>query len=292
MKYYEITVTTNHQNSDIVADIMNEITGDGVCIVDREDLAVETWDYVEENLVENFPKEVFVKGYCALEKIDKIIADLRNSLGKMGVTEIVSQILDDEIWKDEWKKNYYPVPIGNVIICPVWLDDGKAENVLIDTGLAFGTGQHETTSLCVELLQKIEVANKTVLDIGCGSGVLGLCAAKLGAQKVTLIDNDDLAADTAKRNIALNNFEKICLAKQGNLADDTNEKYDIVLANLTAPILTELRKGIDNVVKKGTYLILSGILNSYCVDVEKAYSAFCLQEKIVKGEWCALMYKV
>lgn len=295
MKYCEITVKTEHKDAEIIADVMNEITGDGVCVVDRQDLAVESWDYAEDNLMENFPKEVLVKGYCAVDKLDETLKSLENSFSlfeNLTVLDIYSNILDDDIWKDEWKKNYYAIPIGKVIICPVWLDDGKAENVLIDTGLAFGTGQHETTSLCVELMQKVDIKNKTVLDIGCGSGVLGLCAAKLGAKKVTLIDNDILAVETSEKNIALNKFQNVCQARQGNLTDGTIDKYDIALANLTAPILMELRKGIENVVKKGTYLILSGILNTYCAEVEKAYSGFYLIEKSVKGEWCALLYQI
>lgn len=295
MKYYEITVKTTHENSELIADLMYEVTNDGVSIVDREDLNASAWDYVEEGFIESFPSDVLVKGYCAVDALDVTVTTLNNRIIQMktlGEPKIEAKLLDDDVWKDEWKKNYFAIPIGKVIICPVWLDDGNPKNVLIDTGLAFGTGQHETTSLCVELMQTKELIGKSVLDVGCGSGILGLCAAKLGAKSVALVDNDSQAAETTEQNISLNklnaDFQVFC----GNLTDCVSGQFDFVFANLTAPILLELAKSIEKVVKKGTILILSGILNTYCKQVEAAYSSYKLVKKLEKGEWSALCLEV
>ncbi len=294
MKYYLITVYTDHESSELAADVMYEATGGGVSIADREDLSVQNWDYAEAGLIDKFPKEVKVTCCAPEDGLDWVLAKLKNGFAAYGLGELKTEfrLTDDAEWKDEWKKNYFPVNIGAVTVCPAWLDDGDEKNVLIDTGLAFGTGQHETTALAAELLQAVETRGKRVLDVGCGSGVLGLIAAKLGASEVVFTDNDPQAAETAQKNVALNGFKAETRVVCSDLAENTEGKFDIILANLTAPILLTLESRIDGVLKKGSKLILSGILNSCSAGVENGFGRFRLIEKRVKGEWTALLYEV
>lgn len=306
MKCYEITVFTDHAKSETAAALLCGITGEGVSIVDRQDLSEANWDYAEKNLASSYPDEVLVRCYCGSGELEAVLEKIRSGLGEVFGHEpkTETRLVDETDWADEWKKNYFPVHIGGLVICPLWLDDGKENNVLIDTGLAFGTGQHETTALVAELMQTIDIKNKTVLDIGCGSGVLGIAAAKLGAREVVFADNDPQAAETAKENIKHNNLRAKTAVVCGDLTDKIQGAFDIILANLTAPILIKLRKQIDRVIKKGSEirpapsaaevpkLILSGILNEYSEEIESAYAPFTLAEKRVKGEWTALLFEV
>lgn len=295
MKYYEIAVGTNTVDSELIADVVDTFTGNnGVIIVDRNDLNVPSWDYVEEGLLEKYDEKVLVKGFVEPDNLNVAVQNIKNQLEKYQIKyiDVSVRLVDDETWLNEWKKYYFPVTIGNIIVCPVWLDDKNEKNVLIDTGLAFGTGQHETTSMCISLMQKIDLVGKSVLDVGCGSGVLGLSAIKLGCQKVTFVDNDSQATETTSLNAKLNNYEKYCTIICDNLTDKINEKFDVVLANLTAPILEILVNDIDKVVKKGTHIILSGILNELSNSIEQKYGKYTLVDKEVKGIWTGLHFVV
>lgn len=296
MKYYEIAVATTTEGSELVADVMNEIASDGVVINDRNDLKISQWDYADEGLFDSYDATVRVSAYVRPELLSTSLAFLRSGLSRLqncGSLEVCVREVDDKDWLDVWKKFYNPVPIGDVIICPAWLSDNNPKNVLIDTGLAFGTGQHETTSMCVELLQRFELTSKTVLDIGCGSGILGLTAIKLGAAKSTFVDNDSQATETTLANAKLNGFEKACEIISGNLADSVVGTFDVVTANLTVPILTLLYPDIDKCVHDGSIIILSGILSELADQIINSYgSKFEIIERLDKGCWTAFMLKV
>lgn len=297
MKFYQIAIQTSHQNVELVADVAFTVTGEGVVIVDKEDFdSISTWDYVEQGLEKQFDQGVFVKCFCNLDELSRVLAELESGVRKVdeaaAKTFALSEI-DDEQYKDNWKKYYLPVPVGALTICPVWLDNGEDRNVLIDTGLAFGTGQHETTYMCALLLQGVNLKGKTLLDVGCGSGVLGLCGAKLGAKKITMVDNDEQATETAEKNAALNGMLPVCNIVNGNLTDSVKGRFDCVVANLTAPILALLFNDISKVVKSGTDIILSGILDTYCERITKLYEQkFTLISTEEKGEWRALHLRV
>lgn len=305
MNWLEITVFTNTDGSDLVAEILSEIGSDGVAIYDNNDLAEilksdVIWDYVDEHLLINNPV-VRVIGYfpqsetMIYEKLQISLDNLaKNSDGTVGSLEYTTQIIDEQDWVNVWKKYYKPIPIGDITIVPVWLKYQSREDekvVLMDPGRAFGTGEHESTRLCLGMLSKISAKDKIVLDIGCGSGILGIAAAKCGAKLVYLSDIDDIAVDAAKYNATLNNVSENVIVENKDLLQHGCVKGDIIFANITADILIKLSGSISNALNCGAVVILSGIIRKRFDEVLNAYKSVGLKvlDMPELGEWRGIM---
>ena len=195
--------------------------------------------------------------------------------------------LEDKDWEREWMVNFHPMQFGKRLwICPSWRDvpDPTAVNVMLDPGLAFGTGTHPTTSLCLRWLDSLELSQSTVVDFGCGSGVLGIAALKLGAKRVVGIDIDPQALlasqDNANRNDVGEKIELYLPEYQPEL------KADVVLANILAAPLRELRTVITGYCKAGGKLVLCGILDNQAQEINDLYSQDFHMEPIeIDGEW-------
>ena len=297
MNFSEIAVYTTSEMAEVVAYFLQEVCMDGVSIYDKKDLYDNpSWDYKEEGIELQYASEVVVKGYCNLEDTESVLHFLRESLAGLsdaGSLQIVVNTVDGNAWVDKWRETFRPIETGKLVICPEWQSVETDKTVfLMDSGVAFGTGQHETTSMCLELLECLNLTGKTVLDVGCGSGILGLCALLLGAKHAELVDIDVQATDVAVHNAQINGLTQKCTVKTGNLTEQTSGVYDIVFANLTADILELLRVDISHVVKCGTLLVLSGILDVKLDGVLKLYmDIFEVLETKQKGEWRALLLK-
>jgi ribosomal protein L11 methyltransferase len=195
--------------------------------------------------------------------------------------------LEDKDWEREWMVNFHPMQFGKRLwICPSWRDvpDPNAVNVMLDPGLAFGTGTHPTTSLCLRWLDSLELSQATVVDFGCGSGILGIAALKLGAKRVIGIDIDPQALLASQENANRNDIgEKIELY----LPEHQPElKADVVLANILAAPLRELRTVITGYCKTGGKIVLSGILDNQAKEINTLYSQSFEMEPIeIDGEW-------
>ena len=164
--------------------------------------------------------------------------------------------------------------------------------LLLDTGVAFGTGQHETTSMCLQLAEQLNLSDKRVLDVGCGSGILGLSALLMGAKRAELVDIDEQATAVARHNAAINGLTDKCAIKTGNLTEQTDGKFDVVFANLTADILALLHNDIASVITVDSLVVLSGILDVKLHYVTELYSdIFDVAEVKSQGEWRALLLK-
>ena len=179
--------------------------------------------------------------------------------------EIYTAKCNDEDWQDEWKKYFHTVNItDNIVIKPSW-DEYEPESneivIEIDPGLAFGTGTHETTSLCVEFLEKYVKGKEKLLDIGCGSGILMLIGKKLGVKKVIGIDIDEKVRDVVLENFSKNGINNDFEVIIGNLVDDVNGKYNLVVSNILVDVLEKLLEDIEKILEKGATVIFSGILN-------------------------------
>lgn len=247
-----------------------------------------------------------VKAYVALDIADATAEKIRVDLEALrersegfldvGTLETVRRTVDGDDWIEIWKKHYRPIELGKIVVCPAWIEyEPKAgqEKVLIDSNMAFGTGEHETTSMVIEIMQKyIEGAN-TVIDVGTGSGILGISAAKLGAKKVVMTDIDYVAVKTAEHNVTLNGVSDKCEVFLNNLLDEKEIKGELVLANITADVLLVLSENIVNNVAIGGHIVMSGIIKSRYDEVLKKYSylGFSFEEKKEKGEWVALAMK-
>ncbi len=283
--------------------LLYDAGSEGVLIKDDADIRelIEkklNWDYVDESLLAANDNRALVSGFFPVGfdacGIHSALCELRErSIFPTGSLEVSQIGIDSEDWENEWRKYYAPIEIGKVVIVPAWQsapDNGEIP-VFIEPGMAFGTGNHETTSACVELMQRLDFSDKTVLDMGCGSGILGITAAKLGAKSVILSDIDRQAIEATEANVRLNKVEELCKTVCGDL--DTGEiKADIVIANITADVLIRLKGLLGDALKSGGDMVISGIINARADEVKAAYEdGFTLREAVNRGEWNAMLLK-
>lgn len=304
MKYYELTIDTTSEASELVADILTDLGSNGIGIYDNRDLlglsdSGVVWDYMEEHLIVDDGKAQ-VKGYFPLDGYDQIKSQLKERLdflkencpfdyGTLGISET---LVNDDDWVNSWKQYYKPIHAGRVTIVPEWIDyapDDGEYVVKIDPGMAFGTGEHESTKMCLMFLQALGVEDKSVIDVGTGSGILALASARLGAKSVEAYDIDDNAVKAAKENSELNGLSDKIYVANANLLDKTTGRFDIVLANITADVLITLSQSLGDYMKKDGVVIVSGIILKRENDVKDAFvkAGFEVAERMNMGEWVA-----
>lgn len=295
MDFSEIAVYTTSECAELVAYFLQEVCMDGVSIFDIKDLYDgNSWDYKEEGIELNYDPEVVVKGYCNTEDTERVLRFLRekfSSLANAGSLKTVVSTVDGNAWVDKWKETFRPIETDKLVICPEWQSVQTDKKVfLMDSGVAFGTGQHETTFMCLQFAEELSFDGAKVLDIGCGSGILGLCSLLLGADNAVLVDIDSQATDIALHNAQINGLSERAEIKTGNLVDVTEGKFDVVFANLTADILQLLFADISKVVHVATKVVLSGILDSKLDGIFELYSTlFKVTSVKQRGEWRALL---
>ncbi len=313
MKYIELTIHTTTEGSEIISDIMWNYTDYGVTICDRADIiALQTakestfWDYMDDDLTVDKPSDVLVKCYVAEdiaeETVPAILQDIRDAQERsagcipFGTLEDTKRTVDGDDWIDVWKKHFRPIHLGNIVVVPEWIayaPQGEEKVVLLDSNMAFGTGEHETTSMCVELMQEYITPDSVCIDVGCGSGILGISAIKLGAAKAYLTDIDPIAVESSLHNATLNGVAEKTVVAHSNLLENTDVQGDIMMANITGEVLKMLAPSIPKNLKKDGVLILSGIIESRLNMVKAAYEAVGMQVIFErrKGEWFALVLK-
>lgn len=315
MKWTEVKLITTEEAYDAVSEMLTSIGAGGVAIEDPNDIRREaanlsSLDYIDEKLLENLKDDVVVKAYfpdvmnklelkqLILEKLDFISQFLNVGKGFDSFTEI-----DEEDWSTAWKKYYKPFNITEkIVIKPTWEDYNPKENEIIiqmDPGMAFGTGTHETTQMCAKLLEKYLKTNDTVIDAGCGTGILSIIAAKLGAKNITAFDVDEVAVKVTNENTALNNVSDKINSFTGDIKslykyiNSQDKKADIIIANIIANVIISISKEVANYIRQGGYFITSGIINERADDVKKTYLdlGFELVETLKTGEWAAMVFK-
>lgn len=315
MKFHKITVHASSLGVEFIQGVL--MGAEAFCfeIIDPTDLQelLDTqyvpFDYVDDALLETKGDEPKVRVYLAdnsqgREKMEFIldgIEALRNEtefdLGSLK-TEISET--DDSEWADNWKEFFHPLPIGNsFVVKPTWEDwEGEDRIVLeIDPESSFGSGQHETTSLCLEALEDIPLENVSVLDMGCGSGILGIGALLLGAKDVLAVDIDKNAVDIAVKNATLNkvqNFEGLCgntLSDEGVYNKVTSKKYGVILANIVADVIIAMAPTFKKVLEDEGTLICSGIISPRKGEVLTALAenGFALIGIAEKNDWVAIV---
>lgn len=271
---------------------------------------IEVIDYFSDNSLDyniNFKKksEIWsIIGYIVNNRFSKlklnIISDKLKEFSlddEEFMYEIYTSECSDDDWKDEWKKYFHTVNItDNIIIKPSWDDYEASEGetvIEIDPGMAFGTGTHETTALCVEFLEKYVPGKNKLLDIGCGSGILMLIGRILGVEKVVGIDIDSNVKDVVIENFEKNNIKDNYEIIIGDLVEDINEKYDLVVSNILVDVLTELLENIEKTLEKGATIIFSGIIK----DKEEEFLRKTKEHNLVeidrneKNNWVSLVFK-
>ena len=310
VKWSELSIHTTIEAVDAVSNILHEAGASGVVIEDSEELVREREDRFGEiyNLnPEDFPVDgVRVKAYLAetsflLETVEEIklaINNLQNFNIDIGHNIVTVQEVDEEDWATAWKKYYHPVKISNrFTIVPTWEDYERVSTdeliIELDPGMAFGTGTHPTTVMCLQALEKTVQPNSKVIDVGTGSGVLSIGAAKLGATSIHALDLDEVAVASAKENITINNVDHVVKVTHGNLLDSVNEQADIVVANILAEIIMTFSDDAFSIVIDGGLYITSGIISAKKEDVKNALqkSGFEIEEVMMMEDWVTIISK-
>lgn len=317
MKYIQIDIKTERAGIEPVLSTLMEIGITDAVIEDPADiddlLNKENdyeWDYIDDEVLAQKDREPKVivylvddeEGHKRVEDIKAAISGLKGlaasgafgEAADMGKLEVEVSYDDDSSWKDKWKAYFKPAKISkSIVVKPTWesYDADAGEIVLeIDPGMAFGTGTHETTSLCVKLMEEYMKSGDKVLDVGCGSGILSIGAALLGAGEVLGVEIDPVAVEISKENILLNKVENIARAQYGDLTKGIDFKADIVVANLMADLVVMLSKDVANHMLPGAKYISSGILTEkapFVVDSLRALG-FTILEVREDGMWCAI----
>lgn len=312
MKWTEIKVKTTTEAVEAVSNIFYEVGAQGVVIEDPKDFIFQekdelSWDYIEEEVFINGYEGAIVKAYLSEEdlsiisKIETIREGVKN-LSQYGIDTgdalVEIEEVNQEDWENAWKKYYKPIKVSNsIVIKPTWEDYEASLNEIVidlDPGMAFGTGTHETTNMCIIELEKYVTGENTVLDIGCGSGILSIAAAKLGAENVVGVDLDPMAVRVSKENVEQNNLSAFVEIRHGNLTDVIHEKSDILVANIIADIIIALSDDVDKFVKSGGIFISSGIILSRLEDVKQAIieKGFEIIDVNTMGEWACITSRV
>lgn len=308
MKWSELSIHTTNEAVEAVSNILHEAGASGVVIEDSDELGREREDLFGEIYSLNpddFPVDgVRVKAYLAetsflLETVEEIklaINNLSNFDIDLGHNVVSVQEVDEEDWATAWKKYYHPVKISNrFTIVPTWEDYERVNTdeliIELDPGMAFGTGTHPTTVMCLQALEKTVQTDSSVIDVGTGSGVLSIGAAKLGASKIHALDLDEVAVRSAIENIALNKVDHIVRVTHGNLLDNVDEQADIVVANILAEIIMTFTDDAFTIVKEGGLFITSGIIATKKDDVRESlqHAGFEIEEVMMMEDWVTII---
>ena len=291
MKYKEIKIYSDVSKLDSLVELLasNDITD--IVINDPRDAEYFSeknsyhWDYVNPEVLERLNSGAFVSIY---RDTNFVIPDFLKEY------EISSAIVDDQDWLHKWEEYFIPAKItDDIVVKPLWREytPKEGETVIeIDPGMAFGTGTHPTTSKCIKHLEKYTKKGDSVLDVGCGTGILSIAAAKLGAGDVLAVDLDPEAVESTKRNAELNSCASCMDIREGDLTKGLNYKADIVVANLMADLVIMLSQDVAKHCKEGAYYITSGILDEKEEIVSKAIkdAGFEILEVLHEKEWCAI----
>lgn len=292
----EISIKTNHQDAELISAAMFMAGADGVEIDDKQDVidvlsSSKNWDYVDDDVM-NVGDEVFVK--TVLEGDETSFLDsLKSALKTLNISVSIDvNEIDDIDWTKEWKKYFKPVHTSSVTVVPSWIEYDKAEGekiLLIEPGHAFGTGEHETTKMCLDMMG--DVKGKDIVDVGCGSGILGIAAKICGAKSAYLCDIDSMCVESSVRHAILNKVD--VTVEERDLLSDKDVYGDLVFANLTADILLKLSDGICDHISDGGYLIISGIIDSREEEVLTRYLDLGLKlvDKMSMKDWRAFKFQ-
>ena len=309
MDWMKLTVLTTTIASDIVSQTLIDAGSAGTVIEDKNDVKLNQrpegqWDIIDEEIARRIGDDVKVTGFYPLdERASDTAAHVREKLSKLselapdvelGKLTVTMSTIDDEDWAENWKKSYKPFRLGkHIVIRPGWEEYSPEPDdriITIDPGMAFGTGTHETTGMCVSLVEEIVKPGMTVIDVGTGTGILAIAAAHMGAKRVLASDIDPMAVRVAKENVEINGFSNVITCKAGNLLEVVDEPADVVIANIIADVIIMIAADVRKVVKPGGTFICSGIAREREDDAIQALKAAGYPSLDIRhqGEWTAI----
>lgn len=342
MRYIQLKIHASRQGIEAVLPLLISYGIEGISVDDPADFESimdkknpYDWDYVDASLMDHPDREPTLTAWLEdTEENRRVVQDIKVDILKLKAEEqyqtfgadadfgrlyVETETVDDDAWKDKWKENFKPARVTDrIVVKPTWEHyDAKTDELVleIDPGSAFGTGTHETTALCMKLLEKYigqltggamgdnaegisccvqmgaDVPNPKVLDVGCGSGILSIAAALLGCRDVLGIEIDPEAVEVAKENIELNGFSDTVEVRQGDLTKGVNYKADIIVANLMHHLVMSLAPSAKKHLSKEGIFISSGILLEKRDQVAQAIrdAGFDILEIQEDGDWCAIV---
>ena len=307
MEWTEVIIEINADDIDVATDIANMVVPYGVYIEDYRTLEEETWEIANIDLIdEDLLKKDRTKGYIHIyispdENPAEAVAFLSERLNENKIANKIDlNKCKNEDWENNWKEFFKPMNIGEkLLIRPLWIDDYEnptGRKVLsIEPGLAFGTGGHDTTRLCLEMCEKYLKDGDSVLDTGCGSGILAIACLLLGAKNAVGVDIDELAVKTAIENGKVNGFsEPEYRILEGNLTDKVTGKFDLVVANIVADVIIMFSDFVGDFMNDRAHFIVSGIIAPRADEVKAALKKnnFRIVEENRNGDWlCYVLEK-
>ena len=304
MRWMELSAATTSREIDSLCAALEALGVDGMSIEDEADFREflennhKYWDYVDNELNDRFKGLSRVIFYLADDEAGRAqLAEIERSLGR----KLELSYLEDQDWENSWKDCYEPLPIGKkLMVVPEWMEpelDGRIA-LRLDPGIAFGTGSHATTRMCLEALEDYAAPGKKALDLGCGSGILGIGALLLGCDSVTGCDIDPKSPDAARMNAALNGIgeENYHVCAGDVLSDEGMRRrlgagYEIVLANIVADVVIPLAGFVRRFMAPGGVFICSGIIDYRAEEVENVLkrSGFTVLRHLHEEEWHAFV---
>ena len=310
LKWSEISIHTTNEAVEPISNILHEAGASGVVIEDPLELVKEREDQFGEIYQLNpqdYPEEgVIVKAYLSVnsflgETVDEIKEAVNNlilfniDIGKNSVS--VSEVNEEE-WATAWKKYYHPVKISErFTVVPTWEEYTPVSSdeliIELDPGMAFGTGTHPTTVMSIQGLERFVKSDDVVIDVGTGSGVLSIASAMLGAKKVTALDLDEVAVESAKMNIKLNKVHPVVHVFQNNLLEGIQEKADVIVANILAEVIVRFTDAAAQCLKPGGYFITAGIIQQKKDEVKESIelAGFQIEETVQMEDWVSFIAK-
>ena len=308
--WIEVRVITKSEALEPISGIFYSLDCKGVAIEDPEDILGReqgplTWDFADINVLEHKGKVAVVKAYFAeedniedvLQYVNERLTELKEMGLDLGEAKVEHEKMHEEDWANTWKQYYKPSKVGEkIVVKPIWEEYEAKDGELVvdlDPGMAFGTGTHETTRMCIQALERYVKEESTVFDVGCGSGILAIAAAKLGAKLAVGVDLDPVAVESSIENVGYNNLNNIEIL-HGNLVEVIDGKADIVVANILAEIICILTDDVKRDLKDGGIFITSGIIHDrvdmVCEKLEA--TGFEVIEKNRDGEWNCIVAKL
>lgn len=303
MDWTEIKIEVSQADSEQAQAIAHMAVPYGIYVEDYSNLESEVLeianiDLIDEELLEKDRDKAIIHIYVSPEdNPTEATMFLSERYNAAGIKHSISTVCcKEEDWLNNWKQYFNPIEVGEkILIRPTWRDDYEPNGRVVlnlDPGIAFGTGTHETTRLCLEALEKYVTADTQILDVGCGSGILAVAALLLGAKRAVGVDIDEMAVKTAKENAALNGVSDKIEIIHGNLTDKVSGTYNVVAANIVADAIILLSEDIKNFMSDDAVYMMSGIIDSRADDVKAAIAdSFDIIEEYTENGWFCFVAK-